>query len=131
MAATAVTRRVRRSTTDDSGWELAEVATQVGVKPHVLRYWEGEFPALRSEGGPTARRLYRAEDVELFQQIKHLLHTERLTVAGARRRLGALRSAERRPALRRDSGGVPGTPPGPAALAAIRDELEALRRLLA
>jgi DNA-binding transcriptional MerR regulator len=72
------------------------VAAIVGVKPYVLRYWESEFALLRPAKAQSKHRLYRRRDVELLLQIKHLLHDERFTIEGARRRLKAVQKEERR-----------------------------------
>ncbi len=64
--------------------EVCEIAK---VQPYVLRSWEAEFPDLgvaKTEGGP---RVYRRVDVERVLRLKHLLYSEGLTLAGARRRL--------------------------------------------
>jgi DNA-binding transcriptional MerR regulator len=67
-------------------FRIGEVATVVGVEPHVLRYWETEFTLkpLRSMSG---QRLYRKQDIARFLRIRHLLHEKGFTVAGARKLL--------------------------------------------
>lgn len=67
-------------------FRIGEVASVVGVEPHVLRYWEGEFnlKPLRSMSG---QRLYRKQDIARFLRIRHLLHEKGFTVAGARKSL--------------------------------------------
>jgi DNA-binding transcriptional MerR regulator len=75
-------------------FKIGEVARLVGVKPYVLRYWEAEFAGLLRPGKTQSRhRLYRRKDVETLRTIRRLLHDERYTIEGARRRL---RSAESR-----------------------------------
>lgn len=68
-------------------FKIGEVAQLVGVKPHVLRYWESEFPNLRPLKTRGSHRMYRRRDVELAVVLRRLLHEERLTVAGAKKRL--------------------------------------------
>ena len=68
-------------------FKIGDVATIVGVKPHVLRYWETEFPRIRPQKSRSGQRLYRRKDVELLLQIRHLLYEKRFTIAGARARL--------------------------------------------
>lgn len=68
-------------------FKIGEVGQIVGVKPHVLRYWESEFPALRPLKTRGSHRMYRRRDVELAVLLRRLLHEERLTVAGAKKRL--------------------------------------------
>jgi DNA-binding transcriptional MerR regulator len=72
----------------------AEVCDLVKVQPYVLRSWEKEFPDLgttRTAGGP---RFYRQSDVDRVIRIKHLVFSEGLTLAGARRRLDEERAEE-------------------------------------
>lgn len=59
----------------------------LGVKPHVLRYWETEFAQIRPYKSRTGQRLYRKRDVEALQHIQRLLYEERYTIAGARQAL--------------------------------------------
>lgn len=68
-------------------FKIGEVARIVGVKPHVLRYWETEFEILRPGKSRSRHRLYRRRDVETLLEIKRLLHEERFTIEGARRHL--------------------------------------------
>jgi len=68
-------------------FKIGEVAEIVGVQPYVLRYWESEFSTLRPAKSRSKHRLYRPKDVETLLQIKHLLHDERFTIEGARKRL--------------------------------------------
>lgn len=68
-------------------FKIGEVADIVGVKPHVLRYWEGEFNALRPMKTRGAHRVYRRQDVELAMHIRRLLYEEGHTVPGARKKL--------------------------------------------
>src|SRR5262249_16993690 len=68
-------------------FKIGEVARIVGVKPYVLRYWETEFPLIRPGKTRSRHRLYRRRDVEALLEIKRLLHNERYTIEGAKRRL--------------------------------------------
>jgi DNA-binding transcriptional MerR regulator len=71
-------------------FKIGEVARLVGVKPYVLRYWETEFaPLLRPEKSRTRHRLYRRRDVLVLRTIRRLLHEDRYTIEGAKRRLRA------------------------------------------
>jgi DNA-binding transcriptional MerR regulator len=71
-------------------FRIGEVADIVGVKPHVLRYWESELGCLRPMKTRGAHRQYRRRDVELAMLIKQLLQHEGYTIPGARRRLREL-----------------------------------------
>ena len=68
---------------------IGEVAKALGLKQHVLRYWEEQFPMLRPLTRAGGRRYYRPEDVALVQRINHLLHHEGYTIKGARQTLQA------------------------------------------
>ncbi|MDH5492131.1 MAG: MerR family transcriptional regulator [Myxococcales bacterium] len=74
-------------------FKIGEVARIVGVRPHVLRYWEEEFPSLRPKKTRGAHRHYSRRDVETAMLIRKLVHEEGYTVAGARRRLRGDRGA--------------------------------------
>ncbi len=66
---------------------IGEVAELCQVKPHVLRYWEQEFPQLKPVKRRGNRRYYQRHDVELIRQIRSLLYEQGFTIGGARQRL--------------------------------------------
>ena len=66
---------------------ISEVSEMVGVKPHVLRYWETQFSMLRPRKNRAGNRMYRPEEIQLLMQIRELLYQRRFTIAGAKRRL--------------------------------------------
>ena len=68
---------------------IGEVAKVLGVKQHVLRYWEEQFPMLKPLTRAGGRRYYRPSDVALIAEIDRLLHHEGFTIRGARQALGA------------------------------------------
>jgi DNA-binding transcriptional MerR regulator len=68
-------------------FRIGEVADLLGVRPHVLRYWETEFRELKPGKSRHGQRLYRRRDVEILVTIRRLLHGERYTIVGARERL--------------------------------------------
>lgn len=70
---------------DKRYFKIGEVAELTGVKPHVLRYWETEFPSFRLTKSRTQQRLYRRQDIELVLRLKHLLYEQGFTIAGARK----------------------------------------------
>jgi len=67
---------------------IGEVAAAFGIKQHVLRYWEEQFPMLKPLKRAGGRRYYRAEDVALVAEINRLLYGEGFTIRGARQALG-------------------------------------------
>ena len=66
---------------------IGEVSEFCGVKPHVLRYWEQEFPQLAPLKRRGNRRYYQRQDVMLIRQIRSLLYEHGFTIGGARQRL--------------------------------------------
>ncbi len=66
---------------------IGEVAKALGLKQHVLRYWEEQFPMLKPLTRAGGRRYYRPEDVALVARIDQLLHREGYTIRGARQAL--------------------------------------------
>jgi DNA-binding transcriptional MerR regulator len=68
-------------------FKIGEVCELVGVQPHVLRYWETEFPMLSPQKNRSGQRSYRRRDVEMALRIKELLYDEMFTIAGAKKKL--------------------------------------------
>jgi DNA-binding transcriptional MerR regulator len=105
---------------------IGEVAAGFGIRQHVLRYWEQQFPMLRPLKRSGGRRYYRPEDVALVATIDRLINREGYTLKGARPAIengsasGAAPSAQAAPA-------APTAAPTPA----IRPQLLAIRDRLA
>ncbi|MFQ5746453.1 MAG: MerR family transcriptional regulator [Gemmatimonadota bacterium] len=72
-------------------YSIGEVCELMELKPHVLRYWESQFPALRPTKNRAGNRVYRRREIKLVQLLKHLLYAERYTIDGARKKLEQLR----------------------------------------
>jgi DNA-binding transcriptional MerR regulator len=103
-------------------FRIGEVSELVGVEPHVLRYWEGEF-RMRPHRSSSGQRLYRKRDIARFLKVKKLLHTEGFTIAGARKALaGAGRPAGAGPAIDLDR-----IREGAARVQGLRQQIAALR----
>ncbi len=66
---------------------IGEAGELCAVKPHVLRYWETEFPQLKPVKRRGNRRYYQREDIVMIRRIKHLLYDQGYTIGGARRLL--------------------------------------------
>lgn len=116
---------------------IGEVAELCLVKPHVLRYWEQEFPQLKPVKRRGNRRYYQQEDVQVVRRIRSLLYDEGFTIGGARQRLKEqlrLGSALPQSELARS---VPANAPmsskengkRKSEISQVRDELEGLLRL--
>ncbi len=101
---------------------IGEMAKALGVRTHILRYWEEQFPMLTPLTRAGGRRLYRPDDVALLHTINRLLYSEGYTIKGARKFLegggvGAAPVASVMPAM--------SSPPtiDMSALRAVRDRL--------
>lgn len=94
---------------------IGELSAMLGVKQHVLRYWEQQFPALRPLKRSGGRRYYRADDVALVMRIDALVNGDGYTIKGARA------------ALAQGTGGVPVA--GAAAPEIVADADEVLASL--
>src|SRR5262249_14190499 len=81
---------------------ISEVATDLNVPQHVLRFWETRFAQIRPLKRAGGRRYYRPEDVELLRRIRDLLYRHGYTIRGAQR------------LLREQGRGVGEVPPPPA-----------------
>lgn len=66
---------------------ISEVAADLDVQQHVLRFWETKFSQIRPLKRGGGRRYYRPEDVELLRSIRHLLYTEGYTIKGVQKML--------------------------------------------
>ncbi len=69
-------------------FRIGQVSRIVNVEPYVLRYWEGEFPQIRPQRADSNQRTYQKKDLEIILEIKRLLYEEKMTIEGARQRLG-------------------------------------------
>ncbi len=68
-------------------YSIGEVSELSGVKQHVLRFWEKEFSQLKPQKGKSGNRLYRERDIRIILLINHLLHEQRYTIEGAKKKL--------------------------------------------
>jgi len=105
---------------------ISEVACELDLPQHVLRFWETKFNQVRPMKRGGGRRYYRPEDVALLNRIRGLLYDEGYTIKGVQKLLrdGALKKSD----LRDEA--PPTTPAGDALKDEIRDaihELEGLR----
>ena len=66
---------------------IGEVSELCAVKPHVLRYWEQEFPQLKPVKRRGNRRYYQRQDVLTIRQIRALLYDQGFTIGGARQQM--------------------------------------------
>ncbi|MEO6093548.1 MAG: MerR family transcriptional regulator [Novosphingobium sp.] len=100
---------------------IGEVANALGIRQHVLRYWEEQFPTLKPVKRSGGRRYYRPADVRLVKTIERLVTQEGYTLRGARLAIEAQTSAPQ------PSGARSAPPPA----VDLRSELRAIRDALA
>ncbi len=102
-------------------FRIGEVASLVGVEPHVLRYWEREFRSIRPTKSSKGQRVDSRRDVESLVRVRDLLYAEGFTIAGAKKKLqkSGVEPIEVEPPARVDDAKLRGD------LQAIRDELQA------
>lgn len=72
-------------------YSIGEVCEITDLKPHVLRYWESQFPALNPSKNQAGNRVFRRKEIKLVQLLRHLLYVEKYTIEGAREKLEQLR----------------------------------------
>jgi DNA-binding transcriptional MerR regulator len=102
---------------------IGEVAAAFGIRQHVLRYWEQQFPMLRPLKRSGGRRYYRPEDVALVETIDRLINREGYTLKGARQAIEKGIGA---------GGGAPASAlAAPTATPAVLPQLRAIRSRLA
>jgi DNA-binding transcriptional MerR regulator len=95
---------------------IGEVSELCAVKPHVLRYWEQEFPQLKPVKRRGNRRYYQRDDVLTIRQIRSLLYDQGYTIGGARQRM---------------TDEIDGSAPKPVEImAVIRETIEELEEVL-
>lgn len=72
-------------------YAISEVCELVGLKSHVLRYWETQFQVLNPSKNRSGNRVYQRKEIRLIMLVKHLLYEEKYTVEGAKAKLDQLR----------------------------------------
>jgi DNA-binding transcriptional MerR regulator len=113
----------------DAFLTIGEMADRLGVRTHILRYWEEQFPMLSPLKRAGGRRLYRPADVALLEQINDLLHRQGYTIKGAVSFLkkGGVAEAPVSAPITVASAAASGGPE----MAFVRDELQRIRGRLA
>ena len=75
-------------------YSISEVCRMTGLEPHVLRYWENEFTQMRPRKNSAGNRAYRTKEIQYIHYIRHLLHDEKYTIQGAKKRLSEVTPGE-------------------------------------
>ena len=68
-------------------YSIGEVSRLLGIKPHILRYWEREIPVIAPRKNHSGRRTYTQADIQKLFRIRHLIQQKKYTVEGARRQI--------------------------------------------
>lgn len=99
-------------------YKISDVCKITGLEAYVIRFWETEFPSLHPRKSKGNQRIYIKKEIDLILEIKRLLYQEKLTIAGARKRLRQPAHKPMKPANNHQ------------ALSTIKKELEDLLHLL-
>ena len=73
---------------------IGEVSSELGVPPHVLRFWESKFQDIKPHKRKGGHRYYSQEDVKVIKQVKALLYEEGFTIKGAQKYLREQKRSE-------------------------------------
>ena len=71
-------------------YTMSEVCNITSLKPHVLRFWETQFPQLHPKRRKSSNRRYTSKDIETIKKIKYLLYVKGFTIKGAKKSLGRI-----------------------------------------
>jgi len=110
---------------------IGELAGELGVPQHILRYWETRFPQLKPLQRAGNRRYYRAEDAALARRIHHLLNVEGYTIRGVQQLLARGGGGEDEIVPATAAAPAPAEPASAPASGASIKRLRALRQSLA
>lgn len=72
-------------------FRIGDVAELLGVKSYVIRFWESEFPFVAPDKASSGQRVYRRPQIESLALVRQLLHVERYSIEGAKKKLTELR----------------------------------------
>ena len=104
-------------------YSIGEVCELVDLKPHVLRYWETQFPVLNPSKNRSGNRVYQRKEIKLILLVKQLLQVEKYTIEGARQRIDQLKRGG-------DIRNATAHALDEQMVSVLRDELQALHTLL-
>ncbi|MDP8993395.1 MAG: MerR family transcriptional regulator [Pseudomonadota bacterium] len=112
-----------RGKSDEAFRTIGELASELGVPQHILRYWETRFPQLRPLQRAGNRRYYRPADVALARRIHRLLNEQGYTIRGVQQLLASSRGGD-------EAAPAPAAAPQERSAFPVED-LKAIRRTLA
>jgi len=109
-------------------YSIGEVSELIDVKPHVLRYWETQFPILKPKKNRAGNRTYKVRDIKFLLTIKNLLYEKGYTIAGARQKL---RDSNNNPDMLIEQLAIPFSDPSSReVLRSVKEDLLELRELV-
>ena len=106
---------------------ISEVATELDVPQHVLRFWESRFAQIKPVKRAGGRRFYRPDDVDLLRGVRSLLYVDGLTIRGVQKILKE-RGLRHVAMIGRGQAPAPYAPPPPAPAAVVEKKPEAKKR---
>ncbi len=110
-------------------YRIGEVSRMMGLKPHVLRYWESEFRVIKPYKTGSLQRLYRKKDLDIILKIKKLLYEEGFTIIGAKKKIRGMEREERQKLRLERTEGMPAGKEREL-LSLIREELKGIQKML-
>ncbi|MDP3738914.1 MAG: MerR family transcriptional regulator [Hyphomonadaceae bacterium] len=120
-------RPIDEAKSADAFRTIGEAAQELGLKTHVLRFWETKFDNLRPMKRPDGRRFYRPEDMEVLRKLQNLLHVQGLTIRGALKAIDSDLAGEPGAASVSDENGAEEMPLAGDTGASVRDLQDAVR----
>lgn len=111
-------------------YRIGDVAEIVGVKPHVIRFWETEFPFLTPDKASSGQRVYRKHQIQSLLLIKQLLHIERYSIEGAKKKLTELRKTAKLKEAIQQVGQLNAAPPLGVGSVLPKDQIQSLQQKL-
>lgn len=109
---------------------ISEVAEELNVPQHVLRFWETRFPQIRPRKGAGGRRYYRPADIDLLRRIRKLLYDDGFTIRGAQMALREMRKPVSVAPHALAPAPPPPTPSPPTLAAAMAEPARADKKML-
>jgi DNA-binding transcriptional MerR regulator len=112
-------------------YSIREVCELTDLEPHVLRYWESEFPLLHPKKNRAGNRAYKEKDIEVVTAIKDLLYKEQFTIPGAKKKLaGLIKTSGDEDSEEKTDSGTEEIKPKNYTVNEVRDELKEVLRIL-
>jgi len=75
-------------------YSISEVCNLLDLKPHIVRYWEIEFPILKTSRTKGSTRRYTNDNIEILKKIRDMLYVQKYTIKGVKNKLAKMKSAE-------------------------------------